>query len=161
MKAKDQIEKFDLKRPIRLFFSSSYAYQNQCLHNGIVKASSDGTNMIGSSQDFNLNSLFDTLSSLVNFLGATDKEHSNYTDNSHPNVSLSLVKITGRTKLSEGISETRENKNIAASKDWKNMRAPAKKKFPMLQKFKPSQLGSIRAMKNTTKDSIKNSTCRY
>jgi hypothetical protein len=40
-----------------------------------------------------------------------------HTDNSHPNVSLSFVDITGRTILSEGISETRENKNIAASKD--------------------------------------------
>lgn len=58
-----------------------------------------------------------------------------HTHNSHPNVSLSLVEITGRTRLSEGISETRENKNIAASKDWKNIRAPAKKKFPMLQKL--------------------------
>jgi len=48
-------------------------------------------------------------------------------------VSLSLVDITGSTRLSLGISETRENKNMAASKDWKNMRAPAKKKFPMLQ----------------------------
>jgi len=28
-----------------------------------------------------------------------------------------LVEITGRTRLSGGISETRENKNIAASKD--------------------------------------------
>lgn len=31
------------------------------------------------------------------------------------------------------MSETRENKNIAASNESKNMRAPAKKKFPMLQ----------------------------
>ena len=59
----------------------------------------------------------------------------NHTHNSHPNVSRSLVEITGRTRLSGGISETRENKNIAASKDCKNMRAPAKKKLPMLQKF--------------------------
>jgi hypothetical protein len=44
-----------------------------------------------------------------------------------------LVDITGRTKLSQGISETRENRKIAASKDWKNILAPAKKKFPMLQ----------------------------
>lgn len=55
------------------------------------------------------------------------------TCNSHPSVSLSLVDITGRTKLSQGISETRENRKIAASKDWKNILAPAKKKFPMLQ----------------------------
>lgn len=59
-----------------------------------------------------------------------------YTCNSHPNVSLSLVEMTGRTKLSAGISETRENKKIAASKDRKNTRAPAKKKFPMLQSKK-------------------------
>lgn len=57
-----------------------------------------------------------------------------YTHNSHPKVSLSLVEITGRTRLSDGISETRENKNMAASKDWKNIRAPAKKKFPILEK---------------------------
>lgn len=56
-----------------------------------------------------------------------------HTHNSHPNVSLSFVDITGRTRLSVEICDTRENKNIAASKDWKNMRAPAKKKFPMLQ----------------------------
>jgi hypothetical protein len=43
------------------------------------------------------------------------------------------VDITGSTRLSAGICDTRENKNIAASKDWKNIRAPAKKKFPMLQ----------------------------
>uniref|UniRef100_A0A2P2LGB6 Uncharacterized protein LOC105649658 n=1 Tax=Rhizophora mucronata TaxID=61149 RepID=A0A2P2LGB6_RHIMU len=39
------------------------------------------------------------------------------THSSHPNVSLPFVEITGRTKLSGGISETRENKNIAASRD--------------------------------------------
>lgn len=44
------------------------------------------------------------------------------------------METTGRTRLSAGISETRENKKIAASKDWKNIRAPAKKKFPMLKK---------------------------
>jgi hypothetical protein len=47
-----------------------------------------------------------------------------------------LVDITGRTKLSQGISETRENRKIAASKDWKNILAPAKKKFPMLPLLK-------------------------
>lgn len=45
------------------------------------------------------------------------KKADNHTHNSQPNVSLSLVDITGRTTLSAGISETRENKNIAASKD--------------------------------------------
>lgn len=55
------------------------------------------------------------------------------TCNSHPRVSLSLVDITGRTKLSQGISETREKRKMAASKDWKKILAPAKKKFPMLQ----------------------------
>jgi hypothetical protein len=59
-----------------------------------------------------------------------------HTCNSHPSVSLSLVDITGRTKLSQGISETRENRKIAASKDWKNILAPAKKKFPMLPLLK-------------------------
>lgn len=62
----------------------------------------------------------------------------NHTHNSHPRVSLSLVEITGRTRLSVGISETRENKNIAASKESKKMRAPAKKKFPMLQTWRES-----------------------
>jgi len=51
---------------------------------------------------------------------------------SHPRVSLSFVDITGSTRLSAGICDTRENKKIAASNDWKNIRAPAKKKFPML-----------------------------
>jgi hypothetical protein len=35
-------------------------------------------------------------------------------------------------KLLVGIWETRENRKIAASKDWKKIRAPAKKKLPML-----------------------------
>jgi len=58
---------------------------------------------------------------------------SDITHSSHPSVSLSFVDITGSTRLSAGICDTRENKKIAASNDWKNMRAPAKKKFPMLQ----------------------------
>jgi hypothetical protein len=58
---------------------------------------------------------------------------SEVTHSSHPRVSLSFVDITGSTRLSAGICDTRENKKIAASNDWKNMRAPAKKKFPMLQ----------------------------
>lgn len=66
-------------------------------------------------------------------LDTSFREHRDHTNNSHPRVSLSFVDITGRTKLSAGISETRENKKIAASKDWKNKRAPAKKKFPILQ----------------------------
>lgn len=41
----------------------------------------------------------------------------NLTHNSQPSVNLSLVDITGRTRLSLGISETRENKNIADSSD--------------------------------------------
>jgi hypothetical protein len=61
------------------------------------------------------------------------------THSSHPSVSLSFVDITGSTRLSAGICDTRENKKIAASKDWKNMRAPAKKKFPMLQEFMDSR----------------------
>ena len=31
--------------------------------------------------------------------------------------------------------DTREYKKMAASNDWKNIRAPAKKKFPILQIF--------------------------
>lgn len=38
-----------------------------------------------------------------------------------------------RVLCKQGISETRENRKMAASKDWKNILAPAKKKFPMLQ----------------------------
>lgn len=60
------------------------------------------------------------------------REGTHHTCNSQPKVSLSLVNMTGRTRLSVGIFETRENKNIAASNDPKNIRAPAKKKFPML-----------------------------
>jgi hypothetical protein len=47
------------------------------------------------------------------------------------------VQIAGRTKLSVGMCETREYRKIAASSDWKKMRAPAKKKFPMLQHEQP------------------------
>jgi hypothetical protein len=52
--------------------------------------------------------------------------------NSQPSVRRSFVQIAGRTKLSVGMCETREYRKIAASSDWKKMRAPAKKKFPML-----------------------------
>jgi hypothetical protein len=57
--------------------------------------------------------------------------------NSQPSVRRSFVQIAGRTKLSVGMCETREYRKIAASSDWKKMRAPAKKKFPMLQHEQP------------------------
>lgn len=66
----------------------------------------------------------------------TKSEREHHTCNSQPKVSLSFVNMTGRTRLSVGIFETRENKNIAASNDPKKIRAPAKKKFPMLQSDK-------------------------
>lgn len=57
------------------------------------------------------------------------------TCSSQPNVSLSFVQMAGRTRLCVGMCDTREYKKMAASNDWKNIRAPAKKKFPILQIF--------------------------
>ena len=42
----------------------------------------------------------------------------------------SSVQMAGSTSEPSGIRATRENRKMAASREWKNMRAPAKKKLP-------------------------------
>ena len=52
---------------------------------------------------------------------------------SAPSVILSSVLMAGITADPKGRRATLENKNIAASRDLKNVLAPAKKKFPALR----------------------------
>ncbi len=48
------------------------------------------------------------------------------------------MQMAGSTRLSIGMCDTREYRKMAASNDWKNIRAPAKKKFPILQSKSPT-----------------------
>ena len=49
---------------------------------------------------------------------------------SAPSVMRSSVQMAGSTIEPSGMRATRENRKMAASRDWKKMRAPAKKKLP-------------------------------
>ena len=49
---------------------------------------------------------------------------------SAPRVMLPSVRMAGSTRLPSGMRATRLNRKIAASRERKNSRAPAKKKFP-------------------------------